>query len=102
LEFEPVTLDRLVDSPLVCGRHVARFDLAPGMKTPVTLNLISDAPDNLALSDAQLQSFRRRVIETHRLSASSRHPRECRARTAARKASSIASAFIVLLRHPSS
>jgi predicted metalloprotease with PDZ domain len=65
--FDTVTLDRLVDSPLVCGLNMARFDLAPGAGAPVTLNLIADEPEHLSLSESHMRNFRQMVSESRSL-----------------------------------
>ena len=45
LQFAPVSLETLVDSPLFAGRHARRIELdAPGTPRPVALNIVADAP----------------------------------------------------------
>jgi len=58
VRFKPVSVDKLVDSPLLAGRNFRRIDLAPGATPTVHLNLAADRPDNLELSDAQIEHHR--------------------------------------------
>lgn len=58
IRFEAVTLNDLVDSPLIAGRYFKRLDLAPGAKVPVHLDLVADRAENLEVSDAQLKAHR--------------------------------------------
>jgi len=67
VEFEPVTLDVLVDSPVVAGLNFSRLDLAPGAAAPVHLNVIADDPEDLGVSDAQLQALRSLVNQAQLL-----------------------------------
>ena len=64
VSFEAVSLEQLVDSPLITGLHFARLDLAPGARVPVHLNLVADHDSDLKLSDAQLQAHRNLVTQT--------------------------------------
>jgi predicted metalloprotease with PDZ domain len=68
--FDPVPLDVLLDSPLYAGRYFARFDLAPGAKTQVHLNVTADRPENLAITPEQLQFHRNLVTQAARNFAS--------------------------------
>ncbi|HEV2320953.1 MAG TPA: M61 family peptidase, partial [Gammaproteobacteria bacterium] len=43
--FKPVTLNNLVDSPLIAGRYFSRLDLAPGDPVPVHLDVVGDTPE---------------------------------------------------------
>jgi predicted metalloprotease with PDZ domain len=65
--FKPVSVETLVDSPLIAGRHFKRIDLAPGAKVPVHLDIVADHAENLALSDAQLAAARNLVTQAQAL-----------------------------------
>lgn len=65
--FKTTSLEQLVDSPLTAGVNFRRIDLAPGGKVPVRLNVVSDSPANLELSDAQINSHREMVTQTELL-----------------------------------
>jgi predicted metalloprotease with PDZ domain len=58
VSFAPVSLEQLVDSPLICGLYFSRLDLAPGAAVPVHLDLVADDASDLKLNDAQLQAHR--------------------------------------------
>jgi predicted metalloprotease with PDZ domain len=68
IEFEPASLETLVDSPLFAGRHFKRIELdPPGTPRPVVLNLMADAPDQMQPSDEQLKAHRQLVVQADRL-----------------------------------
>jgi predicted metalloprotease with PDZ domain len=61
--FAPVSLEQLVDSPLICGRYFSRLDLAPGAAVPVHLDLVADDAADLKVDDAQLQAHRNLIAQ---------------------------------------
>lgn len=65
--FRVVTLEQLVDSPLIAGLNFRRIDLAPGAATPVHLDIVADSPANLVLTDAQLRDHRNLVVQAEKL-----------------------------------
>jgi predicted metalloprotease with PDZ domain len=65
--FAPVTLERLIDSPLMAGRFVRTFDLSPGGATPERLNLIADSSAALDLSTNDQASFAKLAAEANAL-----------------------------------
>lgn len=68
ITFQPVSLDKLVDSPLFAGQHVRRVPLdPPGAQRPVVLNIVADAPEQLQASEEQLQAHRNLVQQADRL-----------------------------------
>jgi predicted metalloprotease with PDZ domain len=74
VQFEPLSLERLVDSPLFAGRHVRRFELDPDPRAPVHLNVFADRASQLEALPAQVEAHRRLVRESLRLFGS-RHYR---------------------------
>jgi predicted metalloprotease with PDZ domain len=68
--FDAVPLDVLLDSPVYAGRNFARFDLAPGAKIPVHLNVVADRPEDLAIRPPDLQAHRNLVTQAARNFAS--------------------------------
>jgi len=70
VSFKPVPLDVLIDSPIYAGKYFARFDLAPGAKTPVHLDAVADTPDALAITQADLTAHRAMVTQEERNFAS--------------------------------
>jgi len=67
VEFKPVDIEELVDSPIYAGRYFRRIDLDPGAKIPVFLDMVADAPENLNGSPAQFQAHRQLVQQAYRL-----------------------------------
>jgi len=60
--FKPVTVEALVDSPLIAGIHFKRFELARVGSRPVVLDVVADRPENLAVTDDQLKQ-QRAIVE---------------------------------------
>jgi len=67
MSFAPVTLNNLVDSPIIAGRYFKQVDLAPDGKTPVDLDIAADAPSDLAITSKQIDQYRNLVIQTTRM-----------------------------------
>jgi predicted metalloprotease with PDZ domain len=67
VRFKTVSLEQLVDSPLMAGLNFRQIDLAPGAKVPVHLNVVSDSPANLELSDAQIAAHREMITQAELL-----------------------------------
>jgi len=71
LQFQPVTLEMLVDSPVFAGRHFRRIELeAPGAPRAVALNLVADSDEHLKPSEPQIEAHRELVRQADRLFAS--------------------------------
>lgn len=67
IEFVPVTLETLIDSPLIAGRYLRTFDLSPGAATPHRLNVVSDSAAALELKPEDLGRFTKLVAEEEAL-----------------------------------
>ncbi len=65
--FETVPLETLADSPVHAGRYYKRYDLAPGDKTPVALDLMADRADLVELKPAVIDLHRGLVQQIYRL-----------------------------------
>lgn len=66
--YERVSLETLVDSPIMAGRHVRRVELdPPGAARPVVLNLFGDTEAVLKASEPQLEAHRQLVQQADRL-----------------------------------
>ena len=65
--FSPVSLTRLIDSPVQSSAHFLRVDLAPGSLTPQFLDIASDDDEALAITDEQTADFRQLVKEANTL-----------------------------------
>jgi predicted metalloprotease with PDZ domain len=68
LQFKPVSLETLVDSPIFAGRHFRRVELdTPNSPRPVTLNIVADRAEQLKASDVQLAAHRQLVQQADKL-----------------------------------
>jgi predicted metalloprotease with PDZ domain len=65
--YQPVSLTTLVDSPVLAGSHMRRFELNPGATPPATLDLAADSDAALDISDEQVAHWRALVAEAHAL-----------------------------------
>lgn len=64
LTFEPVTLERLVDAPVYAARYMRRIPMGPAAAKPVQLDLLADAPDDLAITSSQVDAMKAMVAQT--------------------------------------
>ncbi len=65
--FRALSYDNLVDSPVLAGRYFKSYDLDPGAKVPVHMDVVADYPDDLDIPDDVLQIHRKVVQEAYRL-----------------------------------
>ena len=56
--FKPVSLETLVDSPILAGRYYNQVDLDPGAEFPVRLNVFADDPKYLEMGPGALAAYR--------------------------------------------
>jgi predicted metalloprotease with PDZ domain len=73
VEFKPVTLETLVDSPVIAGAFFKSFAL--GGEPPHTLDVVADSEQALAIEPAQLEAFTRLVVEAGALFGSRHYAR---------------------------
>ncbi len=66
-KFAPVSLETLIDSPVFAGQFYRRFDLDPGGKIPVRLNVVADTAEALAMTTKTLDAHRDLVRQADRL-----------------------------------
>jgi len=65
VEFQPVPLTMLIDSPLIAGVHYRRVELTKPGETPVhVMDLVADAEPDLAMTKEDLSAFQKLVGET--------------------------------------
>ena len=67
VQFEPVSLETLVDSPVIAGAHFRRIELTPGASPPHFLDIVADSEAALEIKPAERQHFSRLVAETGQL-----------------------------------
>ncbi len=64
IEFEPVSLETLVDSPVMAGAHFRVVNLSPGANPEHYLDIAADGEPALALKPEDARHFARLVPET--------------------------------------
>ncbi len=65
VDFSPVSLTTLVDSPLIAGRYYRRVELTDGHNGPShVIDMVSESEQGLAISDADVAAYRALVRET--------------------------------------
>ena len=64
VEFAPVSLEMLIDSPLLSGRYFKEFPLAPDVSPKHYLDLAADGPEDLQIKPDTLAAFSKLVHET--------------------------------------
>ena len=65
VEFAPVSLTTLVDSPLIAGVHFRRIDLTAAPDTPThEMDLVADSEADLAMTPEDLAAYKKLVAET--------------------------------------
>jgi len=67
IEFAPVTLETLIDSPLIAGKYLRTFDLSPGAPTPQRLNVVADSAAALEMNSEDQGRFGKLVVEANAL-----------------------------------
>ena len=63
IQFEPVSLSMLIDSPVLTGAHVRRIDLTPTNGVPHTIDLAGDSEEALEMTQEQVKGYKRLVLE---------------------------------------
>jgi predicted metalloprotease with PDZ domain len=64
VEFEPVSLEQLIDSPLLAGRYFKEFPLAPEITPKHYLDLAADGPEDLRIKSDTLDAYSNLIRET--------------------------------------
>jgi predicted metalloprotease with PDZ domain len=67
VRFKPVDLVNLIDSPLFAGRYFKRYDLDPGAKVPVHLNVVGDDAAAVDAKPEQIAVHRNLVQQAYKL-----------------------------------
>jgi predicted metalloprotease with PDZ domain len=65
--FKTIAYDNLIDSPVLAGRYFRRYDLDPGAKVSVHMDVVADYPDDLDIPDSVLQIHKTVVQQAYRL-----------------------------------
>jgi predicted metalloprotease with PDZ domain len=64
IDFDPVTLNTLVDSPVISGKYFRVIQLTPGQQPPHEMDIAADSPGALAMPPDQEMHFHQLVLET--------------------------------------
>jgi predicted metalloprotease with PDZ domain len=65
VEFSPVSLTTLIDSPVIAGVHFRKIELTKPGETPVhVMDLVADSETDLAMSTKDLAAYQTLVAET--------------------------------------
>ena len=64
LTFKTVSLETLIDSPVLTGRYFREIPLAPEITPKHYLDMAGDGPEDIALSDEHIAQFSKLVRET--------------------------------------
>jgi len=65
VEFNPVSLTELVDSPLIAGSHYRQIQLTSAGENPLHLmDLVGDSDPDLEMTQQDLESYKKLVAET--------------------------------------
>jgi predicted metalloprotease with PDZ domain len=64
IEFQPVSLATLVDSPVLTGAHVRSIDLSPGQRPEHHIHIAAESAAGLEITPEQVQQWRQLVAET--------------------------------------
>jgi predicted metalloprotease with PDZ domain len=65
VEFAPVSLTTLVDSPLIAGVHYRRVELTKPRETPIhVMDMVADNEGDLAMKPEDLAAYQKLVAET--------------------------------------
>jgi predicted metalloprotease with PDZ domain len=68
VEFGPVSLTMLVDSPLIAGVHYKQIELVPAGEIPAHyIDLVGDAESDIAMSPQDIAAYRKLVMEADAL-----------------------------------
>jgi predicted metalloprotease with PDZ domain len=75
IDFSPVSLSTLVDSPVIAGSYFRAVQLTPGQNPPHEIDIVADSPAALAMSPETQLHFHQLVAEAGALFGS-RHYRD--------------------------
>lgn len=65
--FEETHYEALIDSPIFAGKYFKRITLSEAGKTPITMAVVADKPEMLAISDEAMKAHKSLVIQAERL-----------------------------------
>jgi predicted metalloprotease with PDZ domain len=71
IEFQPATLTRLVDSPVITGAYLKTIELTKGQQPEHRIHIAADGPADIEATPEQVQHWKQLVAETGKLCESS-------------------------------
>ena len=66
-QYDAVSYEELIDSPIFAGEHFISIDLDPKGDIPIQLNIVADRQDYLAITPEQIEVHRELVRQADRL-----------------------------------
>lgn len=75
IDFDPVSLDTLVDSPVITGRYFKAIQLTPGSKPSHEMDIAADKPSSLVMSP-EMEAHFHNLVEQAGALFGSRHYRD--------------------------
>jgi len=64
-EFQPVSLTRLVDSPLIAGQYYRQIQLSPAGEKPVhVIDMVGETEDAIQITEKDLASYKQLIAES--------------------------------------
>jgi predicted metalloprotease with PDZ domain len=76
IDFAPVPLNTLVDSPVLAGRYFRKIELTPGQKPIHEMDIVADSAAALEMTPEMETDFRNLVAQTGPLFGNVRHYRD--------------------------
>jgi predicted metalloprotease with PDZ domain len=67
VHFEPVTLEKLIDSPLIAGEYFRRFAIGPEATPHHHINIVADRPEDLVTTVQQDEAFGKIIVQARAL-----------------------------------
>lgn len=72
VRFKATSLETLVDSPLLAGRHERSLSLSDRPDLPVALSIFANQPEDLLVTDAAIAQLRESVVQVQRMFGATR------------------------------
>ena len=63
VSFQAVSLERLIDSPILCGANYRQVDITPDGMVPHYIEIFADNPEDLKISESQIAAHTKMVSE---------------------------------------
>lgn len=63
VRYAKTTLETLLDTPVLAGRYAAQLPLTGSGRGAITLNLVAERPDDLAIPPARIEELRNLVLQ---------------------------------------